>query len=282
MNAIQAAILGIVQGLTEFLPVSSSGHLILVPWLFGWHFFQDNPDLNKTFDVALHLGTFFALLIFFWREIVDLLVAFFGTVRRRRIATGREKLAWLLLVASIPAGVAGVALESFIEDRLGTPLLIAVLLIVFAFVLVAVDELAANRRTMEQLGWRDAIVVGLAQVLALAPGVSRSGVTMTAGRALEMRREVAVRFSFLVSIPVTAGAALYKGAKLAMNGMPGGTAMPFAVGILAATVSGYLAVRFLLGYVVKHDFKVFVIYRVVIGVAILAVIALGLRPGGGL
>jgi undecaprenyl-diphosphatase len=281
MNAIQAAILGVVQGLTEFLPVSSSGHLILVPWLFGWHFFQDDPALNKTFDVALHLGTFFALLAFFWREIVDLLAAFFGTVRRRRIATGREKLAWLLLVASIPAGVAGVALESFIEGRLGTPLLIAVLLIVFAFVLLAVDEWAARTRSIEQLGWRDAVFVGFAQVLALAPGVSRSGVTMTAGRALKMRREAAVRFSFLISIPVTAGAALYKLAKLAMHGLPAGTAMPFAVGILAATISGYLAVRFLLGYVTNHSFKVFVIYRVVIGAAVLAVIAFGLRPGGG-
>jgi undecaprenyl-diphosphatase len=281
MSAIQAAILGIVQGLTEFLPVSSSAHLILVPWLFGWHFFQDNPELNKTFDVALHLGTFFALLFFFWREIVDLLVGFFGTLRRRRIASSREKLSWLLLVASIPAGIAGVALESFIEEKLGAPWLIAVLMIVFAFVILAVDELAANRRTMEQLGWRDAIIVGVAQVLALAPGVSRSGVTMTAGRALEMRREVAVRFSFLISIPVTAGAALYKGAKLAVHGIPGGTAMPFVVGILAATVSGYFAVRFLLAYVAKHDFKVFVIYRVVVGVAILAVIALGLRSGGG-
>jgi undecaprenyl-diphosphatase len=281
MNAIQAAILGIVQGLTEFLPVSSSAHLILVPWLFGWHFFQDNPDLNKTFDVALHLGTFFALLIFFWREIVDLLVAFFGSVRRRRIAPGREKLAWLLVVTSIPAGIAGVALESFVEDKLGTPLLIAVLMIVFAFVILAIDELAANRRTMEQLGWRDAIIVGVVQILALAPGVSRSGVTMTAGRALQMRREAAVRFSFLISIPVTAGAALYKGAKLAMHGLPGGMAMPFIVGIAAATVSGYFAVRFLLAYVAKHDFKAFVIYRIVVGVAILAVIAFGLRPGGG-
>jgi undecaprenyl-diphosphatase len=160
-------------------------------------------------------------------------------------------------------------------------LLIAILLIVFAFVLLAVDELAARSRSIEQLGWRDAVFVGFAQVLALAPGVSRSGVTMTAGRALQMRREAAVRFSFLVSIPVTAGAALYKGAKLAVHGLPAGTAMPFGVGILAATISGYLAVRFLLGYVTNHSFKVFVVYRVVIGVAVLAVIAFGLRPGGG-
>ena len=281
MNEIQAAILGVVQGLTEFLPVSSSGHLILVPWLFGWHFFQDNPDLNKTFDVALHLGTLFALLVFFWREIVDLLVAFFGSVRHRRIATGNEKLAWLLLVASVPAGIVGVALESFIENRLGTPLLTALLMIAFGFVILAVDELAANRRLLKDLGWRDSIIVGVAQVLALAPGVSRSGVTMTAGRALKMRREAAVRFAFLISIPVTAGAAVYKGAKLAVHGLPGGMAMPFVVGVLAAAVSGYFAVRFLLGYVAKHDFRIFVVYRVVFGVMILGVIAFGLRPGGG-
>lgn len=281
MNTWQALVLGIVQGLTEFLPVSSSGHLILVPWLFGWHFFLDNPDLNKTFDVALHIGTFLALLVFFGREIVNLVVAFFRSLARRRVETDEERLAWLLLISAIPAGVAGVAFESFIEERLGKPWLIAVLLIVFALIMLVVDEYARTRRSMDDLRWPDALLVGLAQVLALAPGVSRAGVTMVTGRALAMRRETAVRFAFLVSLPVTGGAAAYKALKVAVHGLPPDTAGPFAIGIVAAAVSGYLAVRFLLAYVVNHDFRVFVLYRLVLGAAVLVLIAVGFRHAGG-
>jgi undecaprenyl-diphosphatase UppP len=186
MTILQAIILGIVQGLTEFLPISSSGHLIIVPWALGWTFFIDHPDLNKTFDVALHLGTFFAVLAFFWRDVVRLLGAFFRSLARRRVETPQERLAWLLLISTIPAGLVGVALESFIEDSLGKPLLIAILMIAFGVVMWVVDMRTPQARSIDGLRRLDALLIGVAQAVALAPGVSRSGITMITARALSV------------------------------------------------------------------------------------------------
>ncbi len=223
MSVLQAIILGLVQGVTEFIPISSSGHLILVPWLFNWHFLLDNPDLNKTFDVALHLGTFFAVLVYFWRDIGHLLAAFFRSLRRRRAESTDERLAWLLLISTIPAGVVGVAFENFIEDRLGKPVLIAALMIVFGLVMWYVDRHARLEREMSALTRGGALGIGVAQALALAPGVSRSGITMVTGMLLGLKREAAARYSFLLSVPVIGGAAFYKALKIAADGLPAGT-----------------------------------------------------------
>jgi undecaprenyl-diphosphatase len=282
LTILQAIILGIVQGLTEFLPISSSGHLIIVPWLFNWHFLLDNPDLNKTFDVALHLGTFVAVLVYFWREVVKLIGAWARSLARRTLADPEAKLAWLLLVSTIPAGILGVALESFIEDRLGEPWIIAITMIVFALVMYAIDHVAKLDRDLDALTWTDSILIGVAQAFALCPGVSRSGITMMTGLALRLDRESAARYSFLLSIPVIGGAAAFKAAEIAKNGLPSGTAMPFAVGILSAAVSGFAAIWFVLAYLKRNNFNLFVIYRIVVGIAILILMAIGVRAATGI
>ena len=282
MTILQAIILGIVQGLTEFLPISSSGHLILVPWLFNWHFLLNNPDLNKTFDVALHLGTFIAVLIFFWREVVGLIRAWVRSIARRSLAEPEARLAWLLFVSTIPAGIIGVALENFIEDRLGKPWLIAVVMIAFALVMYAIDRAAKLDRELDALTWADAIVIGLAQALALCPGVSRSGITMVTGLAMRLDRESAARYSFLLSVPVIGGAAAVKALEIAKNGLPAGTATPFAAGIASAAISGLVAVWFVMAYLKRHTFNLFVIYRIIAGVAVLILIVAGVRSGMGL
>ena len=281
MTVLQAIILGIVQGLTEFLPISSSGHLILVPWLFNWHFLLENPGLNKTFDVALHLGTFVAVLAYFWREVVRLVVSWVRSIGRRSLAEPEAKLAWLLLVSTIPAALVGVALESFITDQLGKPWIIAVAMIVFACFMYAIDHIAKLDRDLASLGWGGAVLIGIAQALALIPGVSRSGVTMMAGLLLRFDRESAARYSFLMSIPVIGGAAAYKALEVAKDGLPAGTATPFLVGMVSAAVSGLVAIWFVLAYLKRHNFNLFVIYRIVIGVAILILVVAGVRSGMG-
>jgi undecaprenyl-diphosphatase len=272
----QALVLGIVQGATELLPVSSSGHLILVPWAFGWHYLQDHPDFNKTFDVALHLGTLLAVVIYFRQDIVRLLRALWQSARRRQIVTADERIAWYVAVATVPAAIAGAAGESFIEKRLGDPWQIAILLAVFAMILWVADRVPP-RRTIEEIGWRGAIALGLAQCLALMPGTSRSGVTITAGRFLKLTRDDAARLSFLLLIPIVFGAAILKGAKVAVDGLPPGSAGPFVVGMLAAAVVGLVAIWGLLGYVRRHTYTVFVVYRLALSAAILITIGAGWR-----
>jgi undecaprenyl-diphosphatase len=206
----QALALGLVQGLTELLPISSSGHLILVPWLADWEYLKEHDEFNQTFDVALHLGTLVAVVAYFRREIVALVAAWLGSVRRRRIEGAEERIAWFVFVATIPAAVVGAAGESFIAERLGEPWQIAIFLAFFAVVLYVADRRPETRR-MEQLGFGTAFGVGLAQSLALMPGVSRSGITISAARFLGLDRDSAARFSFLLLVPITLGAVLYKG-----------------------------------------------------------------------
>jgi undecaprenyl-diphosphatase len=282
MTVLQAIVLGVVQGLTEFLPISSSGHLILVPWLFDWHVLLEDPELNKTFDVALHLGTFFSLLVYFWRDIGRLLAAWGRTISRRRVDSTEGKLAWLIILSTIPAAVVGVAFEDVIVNRLGKPWMIAALMIVFAGVMYAIDRLARHEREMAQMGWVDALLIGAAQALSLAPGVSRSGVTMVTGLALRLTRETAARYSFLMSIPVVGGAALYKGLQVAGEGLPEGSAVPFAAGIASAALSGFAAIWFLLAYLRRHDFTPFVVYRLAVGVGALILMAIGTRSAFGI
>jgi undecaprenyl-diphosphatase len=274
----QAFILGVTQGLTELLPISSSGHLILVPWLGDWHYLENHAVFNKTFDVALHAGTLVAVVAYFWTEIVAILRAWFGSVKRRSIKTQDERLAWLLLVASIPAALGGAAGESFIEKRLGQPWQIGIALAVFAVVLWLADRLP-EKRAMTSLRYRDALALGFAQMIALVPGVSRSGITITGARLFKLDRDSAARFSFLMLVPVVFGAALLKAVKdiLLGPGLPAGWGGPFVVGMLAAAGSGLVAISALLGYLRRHDYSLFVVYRLLAALAVLILIVSGVR-----
>jgi undecaprenyl-diphosphatase len=276
MSELEALLLGIVQGLTEFLPISSSGHLILVPWLQEYTFLQDNESFNKTFDVALHAGTLVAVLAYFHAELREAVAGFVRSLRRRAIEDPGERLAWLLVIGTIPAVIAGGLGEDWIDDNLGEPWMIAILLIVFGLLLGFADRLP-QRRSFDSVGLRDGLYVGLAQVLALAPGVSRSGITITAGRFLSLDRDAAARVSFLLLTPVTAGAVAYKAYEALNEGLPEGVAGPMIVGTIAAAVSGYAAIAGLLALVRRHSYDAFVVYRVVVGVGILILIATGVR-----
>src|SRR4051812_41854656 len=205
----QAIVIGIIQGLTEFLPVLSSAHLIVIPQLLGWNTAFIN---SATFDVMLHAGTLVALLIYFWRDVVRLLGAFFASIGDRSLAGDHDRrLAWLLLISTIPAALLGALFESFFDTYFRDNLLfIPVLLVVGAVVLFVAERAARHVRDMWQLTWLDAVIIGLAQALALFPGISRSGVTIATGLFLGMKREAAARFAFLMGIPVIAGATVWK------------------------------------------------------------------------
>ena len=273
----QALVLGIFQGLTELLPISSSGHLILVPWLGEWTYLEENDRFNQTFDVALHLGTLIAVGAYFWSDIVRLVVALFGSLGRRRIATPDERIAWLVVVATIPAGIAGLIGEDWIADNLGEPWQIAILLALGAALLWWADR-SPQQRTMGDLGFREGVAMGLAQALALAPGVSRSGITITAGRFLKLDRDNAARFSFLLLLPTTLGAVVLKGVgDVLLGDLPTGWQGPFVVGTLAALASGLVAIDWLLGYVRRHTYDIFVVYRLIAAAIVGLLILTGAR-----
>jgi len=275
----QALILGIVQGLTEPLPISSSGHLILVPWLFDFPDIGVESSFNKTFDVALHLGTLVGIVAYFRWDVVRILGNAWKSLRRRSMETVDDRLPWYIAIATIPGFVVGGLGERTITDSLGAEWLIAVELIVFGLVLYAVDRYGRRRRSLAHLTGRDALLIGLAQSLALMPGVSRSGITMTAALMLAFNRDAAARFSFLISIPVVAGAVVFKGFTTFVtgDGLPDGAASAFVIGVLSAMVSGFFAVWFLLRYIRTRSFSPFVVYRVLAGVFVLAIIAAGVR-----
>ena len=278
LSGWQALVLGVVQGLTELLPVSSSGHLILTPWLGDWEFLRTNEAFNKTFDVSLHLGTLVAVIAYFWADVATLLAAWWRSVRRRSIQTDDERVAWLVAVATVPAAIVGAVGESFIEDHLGDPWQIAIFLAVFGVVLWWVDRIAPQDRLVHELGWRRGLAVGLAQTLALAPGVSRSGITITTARAFGLSRDAAARLSFLLLIPVVFGAALLKGVKDVLLGdLPAGWQGPFLIGTIAAAGSGLVAIWALLGYVRRHDYSAFALYRLLVAAFVLSLIAVGVR-----
>jgi undecaprenyl-diphosphatase len=276
LSTLHAIILGIVQGLSEFLPISSSGHLLLVPDLFGWDDFGGDESLEKTFDVALHLGTLLAALWYFRADLLVYARAGVHSIRVRSIDSVHERLAWLLLLSAIPGALVGAALESTIEQELGDPILIGVNSIVFALLLEWADH-AESTLSTDDFHVRDATVMGVAQALALAPGVSRSGVTISAGRWLHFDRESATRLSFLMSIPIIGGATLYKGAAVARDGIPSGFGSAFFWGVVASAISGFFAIAFLLRYVRTHSFRPFVIYRIAVGSFVIVTFATGLR-----
>jgi len=272
-----AVVLGLVQGLSEFLPISSSGHLLLVPWLFGWNDFAGDPQIEKAFDVALHLGTLVAVIAYFRHDLVIYVREGLRlVVRREKPVNPQGRLAWLLVLSSVPAAATGAVGEKHIDSKLGTPVLIAVSLIGFGLLLAWADR-RAGARPMDDYTTKDALKIGVAQVLALNPGTSRSGITMTAARFMGFSRDAAVRASFLMAIPVTAGAVGYKLTKLVLDGIPEGLALPMVVGIITSGLSGWLAVWGTLKLIRTRSFMPFVIYRVALGTLVLLLIATGVR-----
>lgn len=273
----QAFVLGIVQGSTELLPVSSSGHLILVPWLGNWTYLEQHDAFNQTFDVALHLGTLVAVIAYFRHDIVELAGAFAGSIARRRIRTPAERSAWVVVVATVPAALVGGFGESLIAEHLGEPWQIAFFLAFFAAVLWIADR-RPQEKAMDDVGLWGAFGIGCAQALALMPGVSRSGVTISAGRFLGLGRDEAARLSFLLVAPIVFGAVLLEGVTDVLLGdLPAGWQGPFLVGTLAAAGSGLLAIQALLGYVRRHDYSVFVVYRLIAAAIVLLLIGTGVR-----
>ena len=277
MPIMHAIVLGLVQGLSEFLPISSSGHLLLVPWLFGWNDFDGDPGVEKAFDVSLHIGTLVAAIVYFRADIVRYVGAGVRTlVRRERPIDTDGRVAWLLVLSSLPAAAVGAVFEDTIDEKLGMPTIIAISLIVFG-VLLGVADKAVGRRNVDGYRVRDAVIVGAAQALALNPGTSRSGITMTAARQIGFDRDSAARLSFLMMIPVTAGAVGLKMVKLIADDIPDGLAVPMMVGIVTSGISGWLAVWGLLRLVRTRTFTPFVIYRVLLGVVVLGIVATGVR-----
>jgi undecaprenyl-diphosphatase len=276
MSELEALLLGIVQGLTEFLPISSSGHLILIPWLQDYTFLENHDHFNKTFDVALHAGTLVAAIGYFRHEVVRYTAAALRALRERSIEGPDERVAAAIAIGTVPAVIAGGLGESFIEDHLGQPWLIAILLIVFGALLWWADS-RPERRDIDTVGPRDGLYIGLAQVLALAPGTSRSGITITMARYLGLDRDSAARISFLFLIPVVTGATVFSAAKAVHDGLPSGVGGPMVVGTIASAVSGYAAIAFLLRFVRTHSYKPFVYYRFAAGAVVLLIIATGLR-----
>jgi undecaprenyl-diphosphatase len=276
MSELEALLLGVVQGLTEFLPISSSGHLILVPWAQDYTFLRDNEEFNKTFDVALHIGTLAGVIFYFRKDLWAMTKGFFRTLRPEGREDKDGRLAWVVIIATIPAVVVGFLGETFIDDNLGEPWMIAIQLIFFGVLLGIADRLPQSRE-VDSIKVRDGMIIGAAQALSLAPGTSRSGVTITAARFLGLTRDAAARFSFLLLVPATGGAVVFKGYESIRDGLPPDVAGPMVVGIIASGISGYLAIAGLLAFVRTRSYDVFVIYRVVIGLVILGVIGAGLR-----
>lgn len=272
MSILHAIVLGIAQGLAEYLPISSSGHLILIPWLFGWDDFAGDSSLEKTFDVALHLGTLAGAVAYFRSDIRRLVRA---AILDPKGKDGR--LAWLIALSALPAAVTGALLANAIEERTDQIGMIAVMLIVGALALAWADG-ALGKRTIDEVSRSDAVIMGVAQALALQPGVSRSGVTMTAGRFVGLGRDAAARFAFLMSLPITFGALVYKYVDVQGDGgIPDDMRAAFAWGIATSAVTGYIAVWGTLKLVRSRSFAPFVLYRLALGGAVLGLLAIGFR-----
>ena len=251
---IQALVLGIIQGLTELLPISSSAHLNLIPWIFNWE------ELSDSFDVALHFGTLLAIGLFFFKDWIELIKGGFNLVIKKEKST-EGRMFWYIVLATIPGGIIGFLLDHFLEDKLKTPLIIATALIVMGIVLYFVDKKCKSKITYEKMGLRETFLIGLSQALAFIPGVSRSGVTMTMGRILNVERESAARYSFMLSAPIVLAATIFKFSSFTLN-------LQFFIGVISSFLVGVAVIKFLMQYLKKGSFKIFAIYRVVAGLLV--------------
>ncbi len=278
MPLYQAIVLAIVQGLTEFLPVSSTAHLWLVPYILHW------KDPGLTFDVALHAGTLVAVLVYFWRYWLDKIKKVLGDggsppgkqAGSVQLLGENRQLLWFLVIATIPGGIAGFLFERAADEQLRSPLIVGAALIIVALLMWAGERVGSREHNLGQVSLIDAIIVGTAQAFAVIPGISRSGSTMAAGLFRGMNRETAARFSFLLATPLVAGACLKKGMEIHHHGLPADMHMPFIVGIIVSAIVGYAVIAALIRYLERQTFTVFVVYRLILGVVLLA-IGWGLR-----
>jgi len=254
LDWLQAVILGIVQGVGEFLPISSSAHLVLVPWFMGW------PWAGLAFDVALHMGTLVAVIAFFWR---DWLVLAADGLRGRSTKEGR--LFWYLVIATVPGALFGYFFEDYAETVFREPLVIGIMLILMGLFLWIVDTRAKNIKSLDNISFRDSLIIGISQALAIIPGVSRAGITMTAGRFLNLDREASARFSFLLSTPIILGAGVSQLPEISVAELDAG----FWLGVITSAVVGFLSIKFLLQYLTRHSFMLFVWYRLVLGLLVI-------------
>jgi undecaprenyl-diphosphatase len=261
---IQPIVLGIVQGLGEFLPISSTAHLILVPYFFNW------PDPGLSFDVALHVGTLIAVIAFFWRDWIEIFVNVLIPKRINVQTSGTmypKNLLWFLVIASVPGAFFGFLFDDYAEHAFRNPILIALTLSIIGLVLYLVDKYATHKKDMNDITLKDSAIIGLSQAVAIIPGVSRSGATMTAGLSLGLSREQAARFSFLLSTPIIFGAAILKVPHL----MAGGITMPIMLGIITAAISGYLAIKYMLRFIQKVGYAPFFWYRLALALLVIFV-----------
>ena len=254
MTIIQAIILGVVQGLTELLPISSSAHLFLIPWALDW-------NIPEYFDVALHAGTLLAIGIFFFKDWIELIVGGYKlAIKKEKSFEG--KMFWYIVAATIPGGIIGFLLDHFAEDILSQPLIIGIALMVMGIILYLVDKNAKSETEYKNLSFKQTFIIGVSQALAFIPGVSRSGITMTTGRFLGVKREAVAKYSFMLSAPIVLGATIFKIKDFVFN-------IPFFAGVFISFVVGIFVIKFLLEYLKKGSFKIFAIYRVIIGLLVL-------------
>lgn len=265
MNYIQAVVLGLVQGWGEFLPLSSSGHLIAIPWLFGWQ------EHSLSFDVMLHAGTLFAVAVYFWKEwLVLLKEGFLSIIERKLSGPPERRLFWYIVIASVPGAVIGKLLEEKAEEAFRAPLLVGAAMGGFAVIFYLIDRFSKRRRNLQSLDMVDSIAIGVSQAIAIIPGVSRSGATIACGLGMGLNRESATKFSFLLSAPIILGATVLKLGDITEMAVTGGIA-PHLVGFLVSAVTGFLAIRYLLDYVKKHTFNIFIVYRIAFSLMVFSV-----------
>lgn len=265
MQIYQSIILGIVQGLTELLPISSSAHLFLIPWFFNW-------QIPESFDVALHFGTLLAIGIFFFRDWINLIIGGYKTVVKKEKST-EGRLFWYIVIATIPGGIIGFILDKYAESILTRPLIIAIALMVMGIILYLVDKKAKSDTDYENLNFKQTFIVGLSQALAFIPGVSRSGITMTTGRAMGIKREAAARYSFMLSAPIVLAATVFKLKDFIEYFFIANTTgiIAFVLGVLTSFIVGIFVIKFLLEYLRKGSFKTFAIYRIILGLLVIMV-----------
>ena len=272
LELVQAILLGVVQGLTEFLPVSSSGHLLLGQYFLG----MDQDRFGLTFDASIHTGTVLAVVSFFWRDLLRMAAAFAGSLRAPSLADRDQRMVYLILVACIPAGVVGLLFQNFFEEEVRSPWLVAFNLVLVGALFIVGEDVGRQTRTSDKLGFKEAIGIGLAQTAALFPGVSRSGATITIGLFLGLRRDEAARFSFLMSVPITAAAALLSLVEAFGAGIDAREVLLFLVGSITSGAVGYLAIRFLLDYLTGHSLLVFAYYRFALAAVVVVLLLFGI------
>ncbi|HEX7180951.1 MAG TPA: undecaprenyl-diphosphate phosphatase [Thermoanaerobaculia bacterium] len=267
LTPLQALVLAAVQGVTEFLPISSSGHLILVPFFLRW------PDQGLAFDIATHVGTLLAILVYFRWDVRDLVIGFFtGQPRSADGDYNPRHLAWMIVLATIPAGIAGLLFKDWVETQARSALLVAGTTIFYGLLLGGADRLGRHAKRLGEIGWQAALVIGMAQALAIIPGTSRSGITITAALLLGLTRPAAARFSFLLGIPVFSLAAAKQALDLFESGVTAAELIPMGIGLVASAVIGYAVIAWLLAWLRSRSLTVFVVYRLLLGLLILATV----------